>query len=727
MSNEKYTGQNAGTQALQDFFADMATGFAVQEQVADTTIVELDEGAELKGVLIQYDVAGSGAGYDLKKWVANFNRLTKYERANTLVALERIKDKDVKVFFDAAKSASDWDDIEAIMTSAKKHADKNSKPMFEGLDESVEEIDVSDFKARAKKLGYKVKTKSYSDFSAATVINVKTGNEVGSVSSSGASITKGLMDDDNTEYYKMANKVKVTDGMRRVTIPRHSGITESSELTEAQQKELDEAKKKTSMKMEMDTNGNRVLRISSPEGSFTIQTNTNLPEIHRRSIELDTKEAFEYVDAYLKKNGSTGKRQAVWNAYGSYSGFDNTTNESAEITDHSKRSKEELDQHAQMRRERDKRLAAMGVKTKRLVKEGEESTDTDLDEAAKSKTGTYFVQALKGLMADGLEEKDHRDAATELLKYTAQSGIIKMDDVAKVAKKFGVGMGSGMFKEDRDVYYIQIGTKKYKYPTLEAAQKAANDYYEKKKVFVGIMKEDIDTTAPEWTEFAEAIDLNDDTKLQELFTFFKKEVKPVAAVDMGGDDVTEKWTPNIESMVFGKYSFMLWKNKTKSEWYGLAYNTRNGETKKTLESSTSKSAIIKQLKAMVTGHEPVTEEVEGVDVDPKTVVEGIIEKYQTARTKSADLVIEGLEQLIEYIAEENPPLEAEGNHWSPEQETLVRGKNTLVMWKNKTKSEWYGYSYNTRTGELLVSITRKTKPEVVLDLRKFAVDLPVTE
>lgn len=552
MSNEKYTGQNAGTQALHDFFADMSAGFAVQEQVADTNveIIDLIETIELTEETLD-EARASSLSYDRD---VNGNKLLKVSSKAGSFTIQTNGNlpslhKGDKVDYTPAN-------IDAVLAHVNKHGTARHLNIFKSFYDGLP----SHVKGEVKAVKNQVKAAAHKD------------------------VMAGL-----------ANKNELPEAT-------YSEDFETFVLTEAQQKELEEVSK-----------------------------------AH------------------------------------------------AEISDHSNRSKEELDLHAQMRRERDKRLAAMGVHQKRLVKEGEESTDTDLDEASKSKTGTYFVQALKGLMADGLEEKDHRDAATELLKYTAQSGIIKMDDVKKVAEKFGVGMGSGMFKEN------------------------------------------LDTTAPEWTAFAEAIDLNDDTKLQELFTFFKKEVKPVAAVDMGGDDVTEKWTPNIESMVFGKYSFMLWKNKTKSEWYGLAYNTRNGETKKTLESSTSKSAIIKQLKAMVTGHEPVTEEVEGVDVDPKTVVEGIIEKYQTAKTKSVDLVIEGLEQLIEYIAEETPPLEATSSDWSPEQETLVRGKNTLVMWKNKTKSEWYGYSYNTRTGELLVSITRKTKPEIVLDLRKFAVDLPVTD
>ena len=63
-----------------------------------------------------------------------------------------------------------------------------------------------------------------------------------------------------------------------------------------------------SYKTGRDKNGNKTLRCSSVEGSFTIQTNGNLPQTHRDGVTVATDAE---VCAYVRRHGTDRQRRIL--------------------------------------------------------------------------------------------------------------------------------------------------------------------------------------------------------------------------------------------------------------------------------------------------------------------------------------------------------------------------------------------------------------------------------
>jgi hypothetical protein len=112
----------------------------------------------------------------------------------------------------------------------------------------------------------------------------------------------------------------------------------------------------------------------------------------------------------------------------------------------------------------------------------------------------------------------------------------------------------------------------------------------------------------------------------------------VDSVDESGD-----WTPSMETVQVGRHTFVLWKHKSKNEWYGIAYLTLNGQTHKTLESANSKNAVVKALRASLKTGVDIKESIELEDgISPEEVISNLLEKY-----KASGKSIEALDQLDE--------------------------------------------------------------------------------
>jgi hypothetical protein len=65
----------------------------------------------------------------------------------------------------------------------------------------------------------------------------------------------------------------------------------------------------TSLKIAMDRNGNKVLRIKNDGRSFSIQTNGNLPITHRWGVVPNT---FKEVCDYLSKYGTMKQKEIFY-------------------------------------------------------------------------------------------------------------------------------------------------------------------------------------------------------------------------------------------------------------------------------------------------------------------------------------------------------------------------------------------------------------------------------
>ena len=77
---------------------------------------------------------------------------------------------------------------------------------------------------------------------------------------------------------------------------------------------LRESKAKATIKVDMDTNGNKILIVGSPDrGAMSIQTNQNLPYIHKNGPD-GSEEAMNEIDAYVSEYGSA-RQKAVWSNY----------------------------------------------------------------------------------------------------------------------------------------------------------------------------------------------------------------------------------------------------------------------------------------------------------------------------------------------------------------------------------------------------------------------------
>ena len=63
-----------------------------------------------------------------------------------------------------------------------------------------------------------------------------------------------------------------------------------------------------SYKTGRDKNGNKILRCSSVEGGFTVQTNGNLPRTHRCGVTVETDPE---VCAYVRRHGSDRRRRIL--------------------------------------------------------------------------------------------------------------------------------------------------------------------------------------------------------------------------------------------------------------------------------------------------------------------------------------------------------------------------------------------------------------------------------
>lgn len=441
---------------------------------------------------------------------------------------------------------------------------------------------------------------------------------------------------------------------------------------------LEEAskKKKTSMKMEMDTNGNRVLRISSPEGSFTIQTNTNLPDIHSRKIKLDSKEAFDYVDEYLKKHGSTGKRQAVWNAYGVYSGFDKSMNESLEqLNENTKPINKKADGEFGYMAYWDKKRKLVAVYAPdtyeakiRLMKFYKTKSTSDFSSVMKAEdddgkqithnanvlesaqqnldedsVGIPVINALKMLMAAGLKETDFKEAYGKLQdKAVSNKEYITMDNVKAVAKKYGLTLGKNVFEE------FQLDEAKFNVKDASAID------------FLSMIS---GTRKDNFADWAKSAGFSVDKMYQHAITQNTK----------GGLKAATEFGKDIMTLRVGDPSKPAYKK---------------------LESN---------LKKMF------GESVEQLDTKTAAAVEQSGEENDVD-----DMLPESLYQLDEFA-----DVGVNDNKWQPEIEPIARGIYTFNIWKNKVKSEWYGYAYVTRNGKMLAYTTGKTRPEAILALKKL--------
>lgn len=492
--------------------------------------------------------------------------------------------------------------------------------------------------------------------------------------------------------------------------------------------ELNEAKKKTSMKMEMDTNGNRVLRISSPEGSFTIQTNTNLPDIHSRKIKLDSKEAFDYVDEYLKKHGSTGKRQAVWNAYGVYSGFDKSMNESLEqLNENTKPINKKADGEFGYMAYWDKKRKLVAVYAPdtyeakiRLMKFYKTKSTSDFSSVMKAEdddgkqithnanvlesaqqnldedsVGIPVINALKMLMAAGLKETDFKEAYGKLQdKSVSNKEYITMDNVKAVAKKYGLTLGKNVFEAYSDKnkkidIYIDG-----EYAASTKWSKTTKEAIAKYKEYNPIVK-----TRKITAQLAEEFQLDE----------AKFNVKDASAIDflsmISGTrkDNFADWAKSAGFSVDKMYQHAITQN-TKG---GLKAATEFGKDIMTLRVGDPSKPAYKKLESNL--KKMFGESVEQLDTKTAAAVE------QSGEANDVDdMLPESLYQLDEFA-----DVGVNDNKWQPEIEPIARGIYTFNIWKNKVKSEWYGYAYVTRNGKMLAYTTGKTRPEAILALKKL--------
>lgn len=614
----------------------------------------------------------------------------------------------------------------------------------------IEEMDLEEFKAKCKKLGYKVKVKRYSEFSSATVINNKTGNEVGSISGSGASITKGLMDDDNIEYYRMANKIKVVDGMRRVTIPKNSMLKESiGFFKEEETKELEEARKVTTgivaaflkgekKKISNDhTDGNAMYlhgnKIAEKrDGKIWItnagyMTNTTKERLNGiPNVSINQKAGQWYL------NGKPWDGE--WIEVGSSEINEENLDESV-VRDYSKMSKADMDALAAHRRERAK---TSNEKPKRLVKEEElneaikdpdglydnedymffvcagdtlvsgwEYKEDAQDDARENKNaykdkgkiricarrtvkselkesvGVPLRNALKMLLAAGLEEDDLKDAAKEL---DNNSGVVVMDKVRKVAKKYGLTLGSDMFKEEVE--------------ELDEGRKWIQTYYMSNGKYVQMLGSDGSTV------YRTPNDIN--VHVNTLMRL--KKVKP----SLFDNDVLVK--------LDGKNKFMVDLNTGDKKPVPSSIKVDDNEVKFSPSYYQFESISLQEKS-------PPSEKSKKWLEDPKVQAafkDQYGDKYKEVMFAKAwkDFKEEvepefDVDALLESLDES---LTASPEDWTPDVEYVPKGRFTLVIWKNKVKSEWYGYSYITKTGTIVTSTSAKSKPEIVLTLRKANAD-----
>ena len=68
------------------------------------------------------------------------------------------------------------------------------------------------------------------------------------------------------------------------------------------------------LKLDMDKNGNKILRVRFPNESrgFSIQTNGNLPWTHRMTADsFDYKVAADELEDYISRYGTRGQRDAT--------------------------------------------------------------------------------------------------------------------------------------------------------------------------------------------------------------------------------------------------------------------------------------------------------------------------------------------------------------------------------------------------------------------------------
>lgn len=77
---------------------------------------------------------------------------------------------------------------------------------------------------------------------------------------------------------------------------------------------INEKKKESFMSYSKDINGNTLVTIKTPKGTFSIQTNQNLPLIHSRRVELDSEQAAQEIDQYVNAYSSP-KVKAAWDSY----------------------------------------------------------------------------------------------------------------------------------------------------------------------------------------------------------------------------------------------------------------------------------------------------------------------------------------------------------------------------------------------------------------------------
>ena len=136
-------------------------------------------------------------------------------------------------------------------------------------------------------------------------LNEKTGDKEayqkffqGALKKFGVSSPEELEGDKKKEFFDYVDKNWKSDD-------EEAGKDES---TTPEGDELDEAKKKKLLTKGMDTNGNSVVKIKTPEGSFSIQTNGNLPTTHRKGVGDHTNDE---VKKYITKHGSDKQKRIV--------------------------------------------------------------------------------------------------------------------------------------------------------------------------------------------------------------------------------------------------------------------------------------------------------------------------------------------------------------------------------------------------------------------------------